>query len=136
LSYDAPMPTQPGQITLEIVVAGIGTGRPLPPLKLPNPQVEAKSLHLYTHAAGIWQEWSRQEDLDASARVDFHYVLEPSRGTITFGDGEEGRVPANGEAIGASYCWTGAAAGLLRANVVTEPARTPRNEGLRQLWRA
>src|SRR5204863_7999504 len=45
---------------------------------------------------------------------------------ITFGDGEQGRVPANGELIVASYRSTGAAAGNLPANVITEPAKTPR----------
>jgi hypothetical protein len=129
LGYQAPA-SAPGQISLELVLAGIGNGRPHQQIVLPEAPIQLESLRLYTHAGGDWQEWTRRTDLDASERTDWHFVLDATSGAITFGDGEHGRVPPEGAAILASYRVTRAAPGNVAGRTVGKLARVPRNRVL------
>ena len=127
LDYLAPTGGVPGRITLELVLIGVGSGRPGQEVTLPQAPVQVESFRLYTHAGGAWQEWARRDDFDASGRTDSHFVLETTSGEITCGDGESGRVFQAGALILAAYRATRAAAGNVAAGKVTRPAKTPRN---------
>jgi hypothetical protein len=127
LSYEKPERMAPGQITLELVLVGRSNGRPEQRLTLPQAPVQIESFRLFTHTGGAWQEWTRRDDLDASARTDFHFVLDPMSGEIAFGNGERGSVPQADALIFATYCATRAAMGNVAAGTVIRPAKSPRN---------
>lgn len=40
-----------------------------------------------------WRDWIRVEDFDASESRDTHYILDPQKGEICFGDGVNGKIP-------------------------------------------
>jgi len=120
----------PGELSIELVHAGVGTGFPLEPLTLTGARVLTHSLHVYTHSGNTWQEWTRRSDFDASTRLDFHFVLEATTGTLRFGDGEQGRVPEAGVQIFASYRTTRADAGNVPVGAAIELADTLRNQAL------
>lgn len=129
LAYDAPTGAKEGQITLEMVIAGTGTARPEQVLTLPQAPVQVEGLSLFTHDGNAWQPWTRRDDMDATSRTDFHYVLDASSGEITGGNGERGRVfPA--ALVLAAYRETRAAAGDLPAGQVIRVMDSPRNK----LW--
>jgi len=44
----------------------------------------------------FWVRWSRTEDLSSSSPEDRHYELDPTTGTLAFGDGIRGRIPPSG----------------------------------------
>jgi hypothetical protein len=132
LSYEAPDGTAPGRLTVELVLVGRGTEQPNERITLPQASVQVESLRLSTQTVDVWQHWTRRDDLDASGRTDFHFVLDPTSGEILFGDGERGRVPSAGALILIAYRTTRAAAGNIDTHKGTRPAETPRNA----LWLA
>jgi hypothetical protein len=109
------------------VLVGRGSEEPHQRITLPEAPVQVESLSLYTLTVDVWQPWTRRDDLDASGRTDFHFVLDPTSGEILFGDGERGRVPPAGALILAAYRTTRAAGGNVAARTVTRPAESPRN---------
>jgi hypothetical protein len=127
LSYVAPAGTAPGRFMVELVLVGRGTAQPNDRITLPQAPVQVESLSLYTQTGDVWQHWTRRDDLDASGRIDCHFVLDPTSGEILLGDGERGRVPPAEALILAAYRTTHAAAGNVAAGKVTRPADTPRN---------
>ena len=66
-----------------------------------------------------WVCWSIRPDFDASGRADAHVVLDPQRGTLTFGDGESGRALPEGAVLYVAYMTTRAGAGNVPAGTVT-----------------
>lgn len=120
----------PGELSLEFVRGGVGTGFPLEPLKLSGPAILRDSVHVYTHTGSTWQEWTWRANLDASTRVDFHFALDTTTGFLRFGDGEHGRVPEAGVQIFASYRTTRADAGNIPVSAAIGPADTLRNQVL------
>ena len=40
-----------------------------------------------------WRDWIRVNDLDASGSQNTHYILDPQKGEICFGDGVNGKIP-------------------------------------------
>jgi len=120
----------PGELSIEMVRGGVGTGLPLEPLTLPGAPVVEHSLRVYTHDGTTWQEWTRRPSLDASTRVDFHYTLDATTGVLGFGDGELGRVPEAGAQIFASYRTTRGDAGNIPISANVEPADVLRNDVL------
>ncbi|HEV8239273.1 MAG TPA: putative baseplate assembly protein [Thermoanaerobaculia bacterium] len=54
-----------------------------------------------------WVRWEVREDFFRSGPQDRHYVLERSRGQLSFGGGEQGRVPPPGAAVVARRYRTG-----------------------------
>jgi hypothetical protein len=101
---------------------------------LPGAPLEAGSLRLYSHDGVTWQEWRRVPDFDASARTDFHVVVDAVTGAASFGDGEHGRVAPQGAAILATYRTTQGHAGTLDAGRISRHATTPHNETLAGGW--
>jgi hypothetical protein len=132
ITYDPPTAGKAGQITLEMIVAGIGKAGPDQEVTLPDAPMQAESLRLFTQQGNAWQPWTRRDDLDASARTDFHFVLDATSGRLVGGNGERGRVFPAGALILADYRRTLAAAGNLPAGRVIRAMDSPRNA----LWLA
>jgi len=63
--------------------------------------------------------WTPQEDLYASSATDTDYALNLSTGTVTFGDGVHGAIPAAGSDITASYRYGGGARDNVAAAAVS-----------------
>jgi predicted phage baseplate assembly protein len=70
---------------------------------------------LYTLEDGVLLSWEQVYDFDASGPADRHYVLDATNGKVTFGDGQNGRVPPAKVLILADYLTTRAEAGNLPA---------------------
>ncbi len=91
----------------------VGTGDPFQRLHLRDAPVVSASVRVFSRAAsGVsWTLWEPRDDFDASSPTDAHYVLDPTAGVITFGDGAHGRVVPAGDEIRLDYWVTRAAAG-------------------------
>jgi hypothetical protein len=130
LDYQPPDPLkdEDGHIYLELDALGKSDGGPLQMPALDQKSAIRQSFKLLTlekqdqTKSGIqtylWHEWELRNDLDASGRNDLHYTLEPTEGSVRFGDGEQGRIPPNNSMILADYRATRANAGNLSADVV------------------
>jgi hypothetical protein len=139
----------PDRRSVRLVVLGVGTGAarqaftlPCPnpaldPLADPDagpaPRVRPETLRVTTlepHWAWLpgavtgvpWKpvRWRPLPDLNLAARGTAAYVLDPETRTVTFGDGESGRVPPPGALVVARYAWTYADAGDLAAGYAWE----------------
>ena len=126
LAYKKATAANPGELTIDGCLLGGGTGSPYQKMNLPAFPVQQSSLKVFSLennqdlSASVWQSWQRQEDFVASKRTDFHYLLDPTNGEITFGDGENGRVPPLGSLFFASYNATRADEGNLAIRSVME----------------
>jgi hypothetical protein len=107
-----------------------GTGAPHQRLRLAEAPVVAASLQIHTIEDHVQRAWEWRRDFDASKRDSLHFQLDPTDGTVTFGNGEKGRVPPFGAKINATYLTTLAEAGNLDAGMVYRLADSPRNRGL------
>lgn len=119
LAYKKATTTNPGDLIIEGCLVGGGTGAPHQKMTLPAFPVQQSSLRLFSLEnnqnlpASRWHSWQRREDFVSSKRTDFHFLLDPTNGEITFGDGETGRVPPSSALVFASYNTTRADAGNL-----------------------
>jgi hypothetical protein len=126
LAYKKATMTTAGSLTIEGCMVGMGTGAPHQKMMLPVFPVQQSSFRLFSLennqnlAASQWHSWQRQEDFVASQRTDFHYLLDPTNGEITFGDGENAHVPPPGALIFAAYNTTRAGDGNLGIRSVME----------------
>ncbi|MCI0485450.1 MAG: putative baseplate assembly protein [Blastocatellia bacterium] len=77
-----------------------------------------------------WRGWQLRRDFDASTRSDAHFLLDPATGTVTFGDGEKGRVPPKGALIIAAYRFTRAQDGNLTAGTINRLVDSPHNRAV------
>ncbi|MFC7387816.1 putative baseplate assembly protein [Sphaerisporangium rhizosphaerae] len=69
----------------------------------------------------VWVRWDERSDLYGSGPGDRHYLLEPVRGLMVFGDGRHGRMPPPGAAVVAALYRTGGGrAGNVAAGAVTQ----------------
>lgn len=50
-----------------------------------------------------WEEWHEVEDFESSGPGDTHYVFDPEKGEVTFGNGLNGRLPLESQKIKATY---------------------------------
>ncbi|MGS4947727.1 putative baseplate assembly protein [Meridianimarinicoccus sp. RP-17] len=67
------------------------------------------------------ESWERVADFYRSGPGSAHYLLDPARGTVTFGDGRRGRIPVAGAQISAArYRFGGGAIGNVPAGTVTK----------------
>lgn len=140
LGYSAPAAGSAGMLNLEGVFLGFGSGLPNQQMTLPDAPVQQSSLALYSLEDDKWFAWQLRPDFDSSTRKDFHAVLDPTSGTVTFGDGEHGRVPpricSNGSKLAqrclifAVYRTTLAKQGNLAAATIMQLADSPHNRAL------
>jgi hypothetical protein len=130
LAYTAPGPSTAGLLILDLELAGIGSGLPSQKVMVSQPQVDAASIDAYTLTGNVWQEWTARDDFDASSRTDFHFVLDPVSGVVTFGTGERGQTPPANSLILVRYRTTRAATGNVAAGTVNRPRSSPVNDVL------
>ncbi len=138
--YRAPSGTAAGQLAIEGVFLGFGSGFPNQQFTLPNAPVEQSSLRLYTLEDNQWHPWHMRRDFDASTRKDFHAVLDAFTGTVTFGTEEKGRVPPEIQTadttpleqclVFATYESTRAEAGNLSRGAINQLADSQHNRTL------
>ncbi|UVE52065.1 putative baseplate assembly protein (plasmid) [Haloferax larsenii] len=71
--------------------------------------------------AEFWVRWTRVEDFLDSGPTDRHYVANKTTGSITFGDGEKGAIPPNGQDnVRATYTTGGGSDGNIDAGTVSD----------------
>jgi len=71
---------------------------------------------------GDLQPWQRVDDFLASKPDDSHYRLNPTKGEIRFGDGENGRIPVAGtEIVAREYRYGGGERGNVAAGLINAP---------------
>ena len=91
--------------TKENFVVGESDGTADQQFALNSPSIEPESLALAVEEDSGWTAWERTEDLstldrDSSAARDARvFQLDPEAGTVRFGDGVRGRIPAAGRRI-------------------------------------
>jgi len=127
LQYQAPSSMGKGLLCTDGVFLGFGDGSPCQQFTLPDAPVEPWGFHLYSLESGAWHVWELRVDFDASTRKDWHALLDSTLGTITFGNGEKGRVPPAGAEIFATCLTTMAADGNLVAQTINQLADSPHN---------
>lgn len=85
--------------TLGRQVIGQGTGASDLELPLGSGSVEAVSLEIEVEEEEGMRPWRQVPDTAAATRDDRVYSLDPEAGTVRFGDGVRGMVPAAGRAV-------------------------------------
>jgi predicted phage baseplate assembly protein len=119
-----------GDRTWEVEALGTGRGVPGPQFSTALRPVVQSSFELFTIEGGALRRWTRRNDFDASKPDDCHFLLDPTLGTVSFGDGDKGRVPPDGAQVLAAYLATRAEAGNLAAGKITSLTDSPRNRAL------
>lgn len=100
---------------------GMGTGDAAQQYALVNRPVIDKSLQLDVEEASGWQRWTAVDTFDASSEDDRHYIVDLEAGTVTFGNGINGRAPQIGERIRAvEYRYGGGLAGNVSAGAINK----------------
>jgi hypothetical protein len=75
-------------------------------------QVESGSLRLQVRIGpDQWETWVEVDDFELSGPEDRHYMLDPEKGEITFGNGLNGYIPPESKTIRVSYKTTLGAGG-------------------------
>lgn len=86
--------------TISEVTVATSNGASNQVIQLPGQSVEPASLELQVEEPGRgFVQWHRTDDLYAAARDDRVYELDSEAGTVTFGNGVRGAVPAAGMRI-------------------------------------
>lgn len=90
------------------------TGLPGQAIKMPGAFLEgSQGLKVNTTV------WKAVEDFDASGPYDRHYILNPGKGELFFGNNVNGAVPPQGAAITIAYRYGSGAAGNVSAGAIT-----------------
>jgi hypothetical protein len=98
---------------------GTATGEGDASFTLSGTPVDPASLVLQVWQGGQAARWTAVENFGRAGRNDTVYVLDPTAGTVTFGDGIRGRRPPAGAIIVAqSYRYGGGSAGNLAAGSI------------------
>ncbi|WP_046867556.1 baseplate J/gp47 family protein [Microvirga massiliensis] len=121
-AYTAPTATQPGSMTLDIVLVGRGDGRPVQRFTVPDVPIAEDTLRVFTQFGSAWQSWRVRRDLDASTRDDFDVAVDMMRSDLTFGDGENGRVCPDGADVFVACRRTLGLPGNVAASTITRLA--------------
>jgi hypothetical protein len=127
LDYQPSSETSKGALSIEAKFLGDGTGGSLQELVLPDGLADESSFRLYTLEGDAWHSWQQRPDFDASTGSDLHFLLDPTAGTVSFGDGKNGRVPPPGALVFAAYRITQAEVGNLGAGAIDRLSDSPHN---------
>jgi len=130
LEYQANQPGRPGLLRVEAARLGVGDGKPNLLLQLSERPALSSNLGVFTIENGHLRDWSLRTDFDKSGRADAHFLLEPMRGVITFGNGERGRVAPKEAPIFVRYDSTRASDGNLPSNTIRTLADSPHNRAI------
>jgi predicted phage baseplate assembly protein len=120
----------PDHPDLKAEFLGRGTGLPWQQVTTSEQPVLESSFRLFTVEDGEVQLWMLRSDFAASGRADAHFLLDPTQGVVTFGDGEKGRTISPDATILASYLGTRAEAGNLAARTVKQLANSAHNKAV------
>lgn len=104
-------------------VLGQAEGHPGERLKLRHAPVQAGSLvlEIVSQHEGA-ERWEATDELLAAGPDDRRYVLNPTTGEVTFGDGRHGRIPPRGaDVVAVIYRYGGGAAGNVGADQIAAP---------------
>ena len=109
--------------TIREEVLGVSDGRPDQSFTLARTPVEAASLELVTEVEGEDnEEWQQVEDFLATKPDDKHFLLNPTTGTITFGNGDRGRIPQlDALIVAVHYRFGGGSGGNVAAGLISAP---------------
>jgi predicted phage baseplate assembly protein len=119
--------------TVRDEIVGSADGSVSQVLFLRNTPAVAGSLELQVDEGLGFTDWTQVDDFFASGPKDAHYTLNRTTGQITFGDGDNGRIPvATGDRIGGNivarvYRFGGGRRGNVGAGKVTELQSTVPN---------
>jgi hypothetical protein len=91
--YVAPTANDPGKLTMEAALLGMGSGAPEQKFVLPALLAQQSSTVLHTHVSGGWQLWTAHEDFDSATWGDYSYLLDPTSGDVSFSDGKRTNLP-------------------------------------------
>jgi hypothetical protein len=130
LAYTPATATMPGGLSIEAVAVGLGDGTPMQQFQLQEAPVELKSFQMMTLENGQWYTWTMRPDFDASGRASRDFLLDPTAGTVVFGDGEHGLALPGGARVYAVYRSTRAENGNLKAGAVNRLADSVHNRAL------
>lgn len=111
-------------VTVTDELLGAATGMPDQVMQLANLPVFAGSLHLEVDEGSGFASWKEVADFSASSRNDPHFTLDLATGTISFGNGQKGKIPlplndGSANIRAATYRWGGGANGNGGANTIT-----------------
>ena len=109
-------------VTIRDEILGGSDNLPDQSFKLFNYPVLAGTLILHVDEGHGFETWTEVEGFDASGPNDNHYTLKRENGTINFGSGTRGKIPAGGfNNIKASvYRYGGGAAGNVGADTISD----------------
>ncbi|NMG49715.1 putative baseplate assembly protein [Azoarcus communis] len=97
---------------------GSGSGQPGQIYRLANAPVlidSTRPVRLQVEESGVWTEWQRVDDFDASTADDRHFRIDAEAGIASFGT----RYPQTGERIRVlAYHWGGGSAGNVPAAAI------------------
>jgi predicted phage baseplate assembly protein len=104
------------------VLVARGTGLPDQRLVLVEPPIVEESVIVTVRNDGTHDavDWAPRDDFDASNPTAAHFVLDPTLGAITFGDGERGRIVPEDAWITVQYLTTRGDAGNLARDTALE----------------
>ncbi|CAN7511384.1 putative baseplate assembly protein [Variovorax sp. LjRoot84] len=127
LGYVAPTAGASGLLTVQAMLAGTGSAEPGQVITLGRRPLLESTLRLFSLEGTRWRSWRQVDDLAASKRADAHFLLDPTSGDISFGDGEKGRVVPAGCLLFAFYEAMQPAPAMVRVSGIAD---TPRNRVL------
>ena len=131
LAYEAPTAATTGILTIEGVLLGTGDGSPFQEFNLLQFPAQQSSFALFSlESSGDWRRWTIRQDFDTSKRNDAHFLLDATRGIVSFGDGENGRTPPIGALLFAIYNSTRAELGNLPGHETMQFIDGPHNRAL------
>jgi hypothetical protein len=89
-----------GRQTVRTSIVGQSEGQAGQEMQLPGRSVEVDTLQVQVEEPGRgYQPWERVDDIALAGRDDAAYSLDSEAGTIRFGDGVRGRIPAMGARV-------------------------------------
>jgi len=109
------------------LIVGQGSGQPNQALALPSGGIEADTFLLQVEESGLgFRRWRRIDDLALAAVQDPVYAFDAEAGTVTFGDGVRGKIPARGARFRVEQMRIGGGtAGNLAAGSLTQVQVSP-----------
>ncbi len=111
-------------VTAPAELLGYGDGRTGQNHTLAHTPVIAGSEQVQVFGTLGWENWTAVDDLALAGPDDPFYTLDPTDGSLTFGDGIHGRMPLPGEAIRClSYRYGGGVRGNLGAGRINRVLR-------------
>ena len=116
-------------VTQSNIVIGESTGAADQEFQMPSGGIEPETFRLEVEDESGWQPWRRVDDLATLERDDTRdapaFTLDAADGTVRFGDGVRGRIPAAGRRIRAALVRSGGGvAGNLPAGTLKAVAAT------------